>query len=95
LHLSYNYIAKFISFATPATQNIMQPEYTAPYGQLDLSASYTIPGLKGTPIDGAQVTLDVLNITQSTMRSYVGDTNNPNSVYHPGMSVILGLRGKI
>ncbi len=95
VHMTYNYISKFISTATPASQNILQPEYTAAYGQLDLSASYAPAWLNNTAFHGAQFTLDVLNLNQARSRIYIGNTDNPDSVYYPGTSVLLGFKGRI
>lgn len=95
VHLTYNYADRFISGSTPFSQNIMQPEYTDGYGQLDISASYTLPWLQGTAFDGAQFTVDALNLTQSRSLTYIGNKDNPDHVYYPGLSVLFGLRGKL
>jgi hypothetical protein len=81
--------------ATPFTQGIMQPEYTEAHSQLDLSASYTLPWFDGTMLEGSQISLDGLNLTGERIRSYIGSSNNPNNVYYPGTSFIIGFRGKL
>jgi TonB-dependent receptor len=95
LHVTYNYVAKFVSGATPFSQGIMQPEYTEAHGQVDLSASYTLPWFDGTLLEGSQISLDGLNLTGVHIRTYIGSPNNPENVYYPGTSFIIGFRGKL
>jgi TonB-dependent receptor len=95
VHVIYNYAAKFISTATPSQQGIQQSQYTEAHGQLDLSASYTLPWLKETILDGAQMTFDATNLTSEHLRAYDGSTNAPNYVWYPGRAFIIGLRGRI
>ncbi len=94
LRVTYNFVDRNVSGATPASQGINQPSYTDSYGQLDLSASYTLPWLTGTVLEGAQISFDALNLTGSFMKSYTGDTNSPGAVFYPGTSLIVGFRGK-
>ena len=94
VHLTYNYIDKFISGATPTSQGIQTPQYSETHRQLDLSASYTLPWFKGTVMEGAQVTFDATNLTSAKQELYDGDTNAPNAVWYPGRAFIVGLRGK-
>lgn len=95
VHITYNYVGRFISAATPSSQGIMYPQYTESFGQLDLSASYPLPWLKGGIMDGAQVTLNALNLLGARARAYDGDTNSPNFVWYPGTTLIVGLRGEL
>ena len=95
LHVNWNYVARTITQATPASQNINQPGYGDPYGQLDLSSSYQLGFLDGTPFEGAMVTFDVQNLTASKQISYIGSKNQPYQVYYPGTSFIIGFHGKI
>jgi len=94
VHVNYNYIDGFISAAAPSQQGIQYPQYTNAYGQLDFSSSYTLPWLKGTVMEGAQLTFDATNLTSEKQRAYDGDTNSPNFVWYPGRAFMLGLRGK-
>ncbi|WP_024867514.1 TonB-dependent receptor [Pseudoxanthomonas suwonensis] len=58
-------------------------------GQLDLSASYTLDWIAGSP----QLTFNVINITDEERRSYFAFPNAVNDMYDPGRTYILGLRG--
>ncbi len=95
IRLTYNYIARFIDLATPASDGIMQPGYRDAYGQLDLSTSLTVPWFDGTLFEGAQVTFDALNLTNARQRRYIGNTNDPMSVIYSGTSYLVGFRGKL
>jgi TonB-dependent receptor len=95
MRLTYNYIARFIDIATPASDGIMQPGYRSAYGQLDLSTSITVPWLDGTLLQGAQITFDALNLTNARQRRYIGNTNDPMSVTYSGTSYLVGFRGKL
>jgi TonB-dependent receptor len=58
-------------------------------GQLDLSASYTLKGVRSEP----QLTFNVLNITGEERRSYFAYPNAVNDFYDPGTTFTVGLRG--
>jgi len=94
LHMTWNYVARTISQATPASQNINQPGYTDPYGQLDLSSSYQLNFLDGTSFEGSMITFDIQNLTGSKQFSYIGTKSQPYQVFYPGTSFILGFHGK-
>lgn len=96
LHAMYNFLAKFVYTPSPAYSGIPLPEYQDARGQLDLSASYLLPGLEGTLFDGAQITFDAVNLNNATVFTrYVGDKNQPSYVYWAGRSFMLGFRGKL
>jgi TonB-dependent receptor len=59
------------------------------YGQLDISASYSLPNLPSKP----QITLNVINATSATQRATFMQDNATWTFYDPGYSIILGLRG--
>lgn len=58
-------------------------------GQLDLSASYTLKGIRSEP----QLTFNVLNITGEERRSYFAYPNAVNDMYDPGTTFTVGIRG--
>jgi len=58
-------------------------------GQLDLSASYTLKGIRSQP----QLTFNVLNITGEERRSYFAYPNAVNDMYDPGTTFTVGIRG--
>lgn len=60
--VAYNWRGKFLS-GTSDSLGIVNPIYTAPYGQWDISASYKIN-------DKLSVTLDGINVTNRTQRLY-------------------------
>jgi TonB-dependent receptor len=64
--------------------------FTDSYGQLDLSASYTLAFLPTEP----QITLNAINITDSTQRGTFQFANATNTYYNPGYQILLGIRGK-
>ena len=60
------------------------------YGQLDMSASYTMSWLPTKP----QIVLNGTNLTSSTIRQYFEFPNEVYSFYKPGYQILLGVRGK-
>ena len=58
-------------------------------GQLDLSASYTLADVVGSP----QLTFNVINITGEERRSYFAFPNAVNDMYDPGTTYMIGIRG--
>jgi outer membrane receptor protein involved in Fe transport len=60
--VAYNWRGKFLS-GTNDSLGIVNPIYTAPYGQWDISASYQIN-------KQLSVTLDGINVTNRTQRLY-------------------------
>ncbi|HEY0335283.1 MAG TPA: TonB-dependent receptor [Stenotrophomonas sp.] len=58
-------------------------------GQLDLSASYTLDWIAGSP----QLMFNVVNITGEERRSNFAFDNAVNDLYDPGTTYMLGLRG--
>ena len=58
-------------------------------GQLDLSASYELPGIWSSP----QITLNIINITGEELRTNFFWDNAPYEVYNPGTTILLGVRG--
>lgn len=57
--------------------------------QLDLSASYTLKWIPSTP----QITLDALNITNSSIVTYFASQYAVYSKFNPGRTIMLGIRG--
>jgi TonB-dependent receptor len=67
---------------------------TAPYGQLDLSASYKLSNLFGDiPLD-PEVTFDVQNLTRSKLRTYEQYSYATNTYYDSGSLYLFGLRAQ-
>lgn len=89
--VSLNYVWNDKSVAANGPQNnINVPLRADSRGQLDLSASYQLPFMD----NAVRLTLDVLNITNSPLRTTFGYDNATYSVYYPGRQVLLGLRAK-
>ncbi|MGH8145264.1 MAG: TonB-dependent receptor [Rhodanobacteraceae bacterium] len=89
VHLSYTWNSKQI--ASGANQNGIPFArlMNAAYKELDLSASYTLAWIPSKP----QITLDALNLTGSSLRTYFQYTNATYQVYHPGRTIMLGIHG--
>jgi TonB-dependent receptor len=64
--------------------------FTDAYGQLDMSASYTLDFLPTKPA----ITLNAINITDEKQRSTFQFANATNYYYDPGYQILLGIRGK-
>jgi hypothetical protein len=63
------------------------------YRQLDFSSSFDL----GTWFDNShlpELTVDVINITKATQRSYFQFENAAFTSYNPGRTVLVGLRGR-
>jgi hypothetical protein len=58
-------------------------------GQLDLSASYNLPGLWSSP----QLTFNVINITNKEQRMVTEFDNMVYEAYIPGRTFMIGIRG--
>ena len=58
-------------------------------GQLDLSASYTLEGVAGSP----QLIFNVVNLTGEERRSNFAFDNAVNDLYDPGTTYMVGIRG--
>jgi TonB-dependent receptor len=67
--------------------------YGDPYAQLDLSASYKLSKLIGDLPSNPEITVDVLNLTNSIQRDYFQYSRATYSYYRPGSSVLIGIRG--
>jgi hypothetical protein len=67
--------------------------YGDPYAQLDLSASYKMSTLIGELPSDPEITVDVLNLTNSTQRDYFQYLRATYSYYRPGSTVLFGMRG--
>jgi TonB-dependent receptor len=63
------------------------------YDQLDFSGSVDLAEIMGNEYL-PQLTLDVINITKSTQRSYFQFPEAAFTWYQPGRTVMIGLRGK-
>jgi TonB-dependent receptor len=63
------------------------------YTQYDFSSSFNLGQMFGTKDWIPQLTLDVINVTDSKQRSYFQFANATFTQYEPGRTVILGLRG--
>ena len=62
------------------------------YDQLDFSGSLDFAELFDNPYLPT-LTLDVMNITKSTQRSYFQYNSAPFTYYEPGRMIMIGLRG--
>lgn len=67
--------------------------YGDPYSQLDLSASYKLSKLVGDLPSNPEITVDLLNLTNSSQRDYFQYSRATYSYYKPGSSVLFGIRG--
>jgi len=67
---------------------------TAPYGQLDMSASYRLANLFGDLPGDPQVTFDIQNITKSKLRTYEQYSYATNTYYDSGSLYLFGLRAQ-
>lgn len=83
-----------MSLSSPAYSGIPQAQYQDAHRQVDLSSSYTISWFDGTILEGAQISLDAINLNNAKLFSYVGDRNAVVSAYYPGPTYLVGLRGK-
>ncbi|THD81709.1 MAG: TonB-dependent receptor [Phenylobacterium sp.] len=91
VHLTYVYNDKLIAAAAPQN-NVNLPLIADARGQLDLSASYTLPDFFGQK--QMQVTFNATNLTNEPLRTVFGFENAPYSTYYPGRQFLIGLRGK-
>ena len=89
VRLSYSWTDKQIS--SGANQNGIELARikTDSRGQLDLSASYTLKSIASSP----QITLDATNLTDKPIRSTFQYSNAAYSIYNPGRTITLGIRG--
>ncbi|AKC88212.1 TonB-dependent receptor [Pseudoxanthomonas suwonensis] len=89
VRLSYNWAQGAVGTG-PNQQGIPFAQiYGDDRGQLDLSASYTLRAVAGTP----QLTFNVINITNEERRSYFAFPNAVNDMYDPGITYMIGIRG--
>jgi TonB-dependent receptor len=64
----------------------------APYGQLDMSASYRLANLMGEIPGDPQLTFDVQNVTKSKIRTYEQYSYATNTYYDFGTVYLFGFR---
>ena len=91
VRLSYNY--NDAQTSSDANQNsIPTARYlTDAYGQMDFSASYTLPFESwGKP----QITFNAINITSETQRQTQQFSNATYTFYDPGPTYLIGIRGQ-
>jgi TonB-dependent receptor len=88
LHLTWTYMDKRV-VATAPQNNVNVPLITDPYGQLDLSAAYTLPFY-----ENVQITFNAQNLTNEKQRTVFGYSNAAYTAYWPGSIFLLGFRGK-
>ena len=89
VRLSYNWQEGAVGTG-PNQQGIPFAQiYGEDRGQLDLSSSYTLTGIKSEP----QIFFNVLNITGEERRSYFAYPNAVNDMYDPGITYTIGVRG--
>jgi TonB-dependent receptor len=95
LMVRLTYVDYASSIETSTNQNSIAAArlYGDPYAQLDLSASYKLSRLFGALPGDPEVTLDVLNLSNSTQRDYFQYQRATYSYYKPGSSVLFGIRG--
>ena len=89
VRVSYNWTAGAASTGPNQNGLPLAQIYGVKRGVWDMSASYTLESLPLKP----QITLNVLNLTESKSRSYFWHTNMVNDTYEPGRSITLGVRG--
>ncbi|MFC3549872.1 TonB-dependent receptor [Lysobacter cavernae] len=89
VRLSYNWQEGAVGTG-PNQQGIPFAQiYGEDRGQLDLSSSYTLHGIKSEP----QIFFNVLNITGEERRSFFAYDNAVNDMYDPGTTYTIGVRG--
>jgi TonB-dependent receptor len=89
VRLSYNWQEGAVGTG-PNQQGIPFAQlYGEDRGQLDLSSSYTLRGIKSEP----QIFFNVLNITGEERRSFFAYDNAVNDMYDPGTTYTIGVRG--
>ena len=84
--VAYNWRGKFLSGSNDSL-GIVNPIYTAPYGQWDISASYDIN-------KKLSVTLDGINVTNRTQRLYTRNIHELIYLAQTGPRYMLGVRYK-
>ncbi|OZB61570.1 MAG: hypothetical protein B7X39_01180 [Lysobacterales bacterium 14-68-21] len=84
--VAYNWRGKFLT-ATNDSLGIVNPIYTAPYGQWDLSASYKIN-------DNLSVSLDGINVTNRTQRLYTRNIHELIYLAQTGPRYMFGVQYK-
>lgn len=62
------------------------------YRQYDFSSSFDLDKIFDIP-HGPQITFDIVNFTNSTLRSYFQFSNETFTLYKPGRQFLLGIRG--
>jgi TonB-dependent receptor len=87
VHVNYTYTDKAIVAIAPQN-NVDVANIMDSHGQLDLSASYTLPLLD----NAIQLSFNAINLTNAPLRTYAGYENAPFSVYYPGSQYLFGLR---
>jgi TonB-dependent receptor len=89
VHVSYNYIGPNQTAPT-GQNNTPYGLFADAHGQVDLSASYTLPWFNRA----MQVTFNAVNLNNEKIRTFFGFDSAPYSVYYPGPSYELGLRAR-
>ncbi len=93
VHLSDNF-TKGTQVSSANQNGITQAAFfSVDRSQWDLSSSYDLGELFNFA-HGTQVTLDVTNLTNEPLRTNFQFTNAAYTLYNPGSTVLLGVRGK-
>ncbi len=92
VHMSYTWNDGSVAQRSPQN-NMDLPQYGAPRGQTDFSASYRLNELFGDLPSNPQVTFDAQNVFHAKFRGYMGGQAGTYSYYDPGSVFLLGVRG--
>jgi outer membrane receptor protein involved in Fe transport len=75
------------SSSTASAARVPTPNYTDDYGQLDLNISYAVS-------DQLSLSLEAINLTDETMRTYARHTNMLRYATQTGPRYMFGVRYK-
>jgi TonB-dependent receptor len=89
LHVSYNYIGAN-QIAATGQNNTPYALFQDAHGQVDLSATYTLPWYN----KAIQLTFNATNLNNEPLRTFFGFENAPYSVYYPGPQFLAGVHAK-
>jgi TonB-dependent receptor len=89
LRVSYNYNDAQVSSGLNQNSVPTARILTDAYKQMDLSASYTLPVL-----GGAQITFNAINVTSEKQRQTFQYPNAAFTLYDPGPTYLIGIRGQ-
>jgi len=93
-HVSYNF-NKGTAVSLPGQNGITNAAlFQDDYGQADASFIYDLNHILGDVPGDPQLTIDVLNFTDSKLRTYFEYKNATYTYYDPGTTVMFGFRAK-